>query len=800
MRSPPPALVLLALSLSWLPAAEPAPGHSVHGEAFNEGPRQAASLMPGCGKVHLKITSNHAQAQAFFDQGLGQIHGFWYFEAERSFRQVATLDPQCAMAYWGMALANVNNERRARSFITKAGSLKAKCSAREKAWIEAWEIFYRQSSTDKRDKKQRNSDLITALEALVQDDRNDVEAKAFLVWKIWHAAGEIPIGSAQAVDALLDQIFALNPSHPAHHYRIHLWDSRKPALALKSAADNGPAAPAIAHMWHMPGHTYSKLKRFDDAVWQQEASTRVDHAYMIRNWILPDQIHNYAHNEEWLVRNFNELGRANDAIALATSLISNPQHPAHNTLEKEGSSSTYGRLRLLETLVQWELWPELLKLTQGPLLQAVAPPNQASKRSLAMGLAHFATGQTKALEGDLTALRQLREKTAKSQPIKPANATSPSSATQSTSPSKPSPASKPASPSRTDQGKADSAGPPPAQSQAAAPPGSAKTPAPAATSRSSTRPPSSSPSKAAPPSRPNRQLETIDKAIDALVACKAFIARQADAVSLIEKATELPKPMAGSMLLDLKAKAKAVALIEKAGTDLIGQISRAELYAKADEPAKARKALEAVAGLAFAMDRQLPASKRLDSLAAKLNFKQPWIQPPAKRNDLGHRPPLSSLGPMHWSPPKAPRWQALTLQGKTWSSEQLDGRAHLLLFYLGSSCTHCMEQINAFAKAQEKFTKQGIDLIAITREPLSTAGQLQEKMSTRKMPNFPVLCDPSLEAFKAFRAHDDFELEALHAAVLIDAKGRLRWWDISWEPFTQTEFLSQEAARLLSLP
>ena len=59
---------------------------------------------------------------------------------------------------------------------------------------------------------------------------------------------------------------------------------------------------------------------------------------------------------------------------------------------------------------------------------------------------------------------------------------------------------------------------------------------------------------------------------------------------------------------------------------------------------------------------------------------------------------------------------------------------------------------------------------------------------------------PSLAAFKIFRAYDDFEEEALHAAILIDAKGRLRWLDVSWEPFTDTAFLLAEAKRLLSLP
>src|SRR4051812_33674655 len=63
------------------------PGHSSHGEAFNEGPRQKAELMPGTGEVHFPVTTKNELAQKFIDQGVGQLHGFWHFEAERSFRQ-----------------------------------------------------------------------------------------------------------------------------------------------------------------------------------------------------------------------------------------------------------------------------------------------------------------------------------------------------------------------------------------------------------------------------------------------------------------------------------------------------------------------------------------------------------------------------------------------------------------------------------------------------------------------------------------------------------------------------------------
>ena len=144
------------------------PGHSGHGEAFDEGPRQGAYLMGGTGKVHLQVTSAAPGVQPLFDQGVGQLHGFWYFEAERSFRQVATLDPQCAMAYWGMAMANVNNDKRAKTFIKKAVECKASASPREALWIEGLAAYY--AAGDKDDKGRRR-DLIRALERIVQAGR-----------------------------------------------------------------------------------------------------------------------------------------------------------------------------------------------------------------------------------------------------------------------------------------------------------------------------------------------------------------------------------------------------------------------------------------------------------------------------------------------------------------------------------------------------------------------------------------------------------------------------------------------------
>ena len=119
-------------------------GHSMHGEIFNEGARQKAYLMEGCGDIDFPATTTNELVQKFINQGLGQMHGFWFYESERSFRQAAALDPDCAIAYWGMAYANVpvpgfysGNEKRAKGFIKEAVARRDKASKREQMYIDA---------------------------------------------------------------------------------------------------------------------------------------------------------------------------------------------------------------------------------------------------------------------------------------------------------------------------------------------------------------------------------------------------------------------------------------------------------------------------------------------------------------------------------------------------------------------------------------------------------------------------------------------------------------------------------------
>jgi hypothetical protein len=139
--------------------ATTSPGHSYHGETFNEGPRAAAYVMPGMDRVHFPATTSKRLVQQFIDQGVAQLHGFWYYEAERSFRQAAQLDPDCAIAYWGMAMANTENPKRARGFIAESTQRQKSASRREQMYIEAFQQWCQEPDEPKKDENREDGEL-----------------------------------------------------------------------------------------------------------------------------------------------------------------------------------------------------------------------------------------------------------------------------------------------------------------------------------------------------------------------------------------------------------------------------------------------------------------------------------------------------------------------------------------------------------------------------------------------------------------------------------------------------------------
>lgn len=737
-------------------------GHSVHGDAFNEGPRQAAYLMAGMPKVHFAVTCSNPEAQKFFDQGVGQLHGFWYFEAERSFRQILVLDPKCVMAYWGMARANINNFERGRGFLKTAVERKAEVSERERMWIDSLAAYYRLNAPkdSKDDAKARRKEMVRALENIIEKFPDDVEAKAFLVFQIYDNAGDWPIGSRMAVDALAREVLAVNPMHPVHHYRIHLWDGSDDARrSLDSAALCGQSGPGIAHLWHMPGgHSYTPVKRYRDAVWQQEASNRVDHFHMIHDRVMPDLIHNYAHNSSWLAGNLSLLGRCVPALQIARNLIEMPRHPKYNALALSKAlpgynagnfSAKLGREKLLDIALRFELWDELIAAAQQGYLDAGSDTAENARCTRALALAYYfkkdiSNGDARAAELQ-EALRKLEaERTAAARVAEQKAVAEKKSAAE--------------------QAKA--------REEALKPTADA--------------------------------LKKFETRIAELKTLRLYAeGNYKEALAKFDKLDGLPIELKIRVRLDAGAAEEAEKLARQCVKDGANQVPPLALLAdvlwsekKADE---ARETFKKMRELDGKMDLSAPLFQRLKPIAQSLKLPEDWrIEPPAAA-DSGVRPPLESLGPFLWQPSLAPLFNLAGPGGVPFNLERYRGRPVLLLFFLGHSCAHCIEQLNVVAPAAKDFAAQGIAILAIGTDAPDSIGLTLAKSKFEGGFPFPILGDPSKDVFKAYRAYDDFEKMALHGTFLIDGNGDIVWQDIGADPFTNVAFLLDEAKRLLAL-
>ena len=727
-------------------------GHSFHGEAFNEGPRQKAYLMKGMGRVRFPVTTNKQEAQLFFTQGVSQLHGFWYFEAERSFRQAAMLDPNCAMAYWGMAVANRNNVERAKKFINSAKEHRKNASKREKLWIDS-EVNY--WADTKKNEKDRRRKMVRDLETIIFDFPDDIEAKAFLAVWLWQSSHKgLTISSHMTINMLIQDVLDIEPMHPCHHFRIHLWDSEKPERALASAANCGQASPGIAHMWHMPGHIYSKLKRYQDAVWQQEASARVDHAHMIKDRVLPDQIHNFAHNNEWLIRNLNHLGRVNDAVALAKNMIELPRHPNFNTLAKpdvpteygKRGSSRYGRSRLIETLLRYEMWEEIINLSQTVYLPYTTIPEEQAKRLAAIGAAHYSLGQE---EKGTETYRDLDKIFSQLKQLKLEAGTDAEEKARAEKKND----------NDTNKAMVDAM------------------------------------------NKFNNRFKTVNQYKAELLVYQSISNKDEETFNKqIGKASRISRERKSQLQLKIGNKKEAQKLASqsaKSTNEVYPLANYVDILWKSEQEKEAIEQFKLLRKISSSIDLEHAVFQRLNPIAKKLNLPEDWRIQNKISHDVGERPSLDSLGPFRWTPSPAAQWSLTDGQGKNHSLNDYTGRPLIVVFYLGKGCAHCIEQLSAFAPEVDSFKQAGIDLIAISTDNVGGLRETFQLNKDKPFP-FPLLSDTSLKVFKQYRVFDDFENQPLHGTFLIDRGGLVRWQDISYEPFTKINFLLKESKRLLS--
>lgn len=734
-------------------ATGPIPGHSFHAEVFNEGPRQKAYLMQGMPRINFPVTTKVPEAQAFINQGVGQVHGFWFYEAERSFRQAAALDKECGIAYWGMALANLDNQDRGKKFMEECVKHKAGLSEREIMYIDAMDAWFK---ADASKRKERNEAYTRALEQILYKYPDDLEARSFLALQLWkNRDAGISLGSPIAVDAVQEQVFRVDPMHPTHHYRIHLWDYERAEKAVDSASKCGQASPGIAHMWHMPGHIFSRLRRYDDACWQQEASARVDHAHMMRDRVLPDQIHNFAHNNEWFIRNMISCGRLKDALDLAKNMCDLPRHPKYNTLSR-GGSANLGRQRLFDVLSQFELWDELVALCETPYLEATSLENEQLKRQRILGMALYRRGD--AAKGDIAKadgmLVELQERLTDEKAAQ-------------------------------DKAVADAEAKAKAENKPEADITKAKEEA----------------------KKPNQnKINDLTKVVDEFLGHQAIAAGKfKEGLELLRKAGGVDARYLATIQFQAGETEEAITQarnqVNNNKNEVLPLVTLVDLLWRAGKKDDARQAFTELREISGTMDdsalkSSLPFS-RIAAAAKELQLPDDWRVVKPLKGDVGNRPPLDSLGPFRWQPSPAPTWTLKDSTGVDHSLAEYQGKPVVVIFFLGHGCLHCAEQLQAFAKAKAEFDAAGLNLIAISSDDEAGLKKSIENYKDGPIP-IPLVADNATHAtFQAYRCHDDFENAPLHGTFVIDGNGLVRWQDISFEPFMDYKFVIEEAQRLL---
>jgi len=246
------------------------------------------------GRVHFE-TSCTPQAQEKFDRALAMVHSFFYPDSVTAFTEVAAADPQCAIAYWGIAISSRPNPlilpltsaalKSGLEAVEKGKAIGAK-TERERDWLNAIELYYR--DYDKIDQTSRGLAYEKAMEALVQKYPNDAEAAVFYALALNETAlhSDKTFANQLKAGAILEKMLATSPDHPgALHYLIHTYDY--PALAQRSlAAANRYAdvAPAAQHAQHMPSHTYSMLGLWEQSVASNTKSRALARTAATRLW------------------------------------------------------------------------------------------------------------------------------------------------------------------------------------------------------------------------------------------------------------------------------------------------------------------------------------------------------------------------------------------------------------------------------------------------------------------------------------------------------------------------------------
>ena len=332
-------------------------------------------LYDGLGSYSRKITTDSPEAQRYFNQGLAFLHGFNHSAAIRAFQQAAEFDPECPMAYWGVALAcgpHINFSlvpppaaELAWKELALAKEHAAKASPVERALIDA--LATRYANPQPQDRTPLDRAYADAMREVWKRFPSDVDVGAFFAealmdlrpWDQWTPKGEAQPGTDEIL-ATLDAALKLNPNHPfANHLYIHAVEaSPHPERAIAGANRLRNLQPGLAHNTHMPSHIDIRTGRWLEAVETNLKAVAADQRYRKLFGPAKGFLNVYvAHNRHMLAYCAMMSGQRELAMKHIRAMVA--ELPAdflkENALQGEGFVAMP-----LEVMVRFGLWDEIL--------------------------------------------------------------------------------------------------------------------------------------------------------------------------------------------------------------------------------------------------------------------------------------------------------------------------------------------------------------------------------------------------------------------------------------------------------
>ena len=264
--------------------------------------KAGAPLLNGLGSHSFTISSKVEGVQEYFNQGLIMAFAFNHAESIRSFKAAQKLDPNCAICFWGEALAlgpNINVTSDGKAIMSpqdrldafertnKAIALIEFASPKEKDFILTLKSRYNGDVNSSR--VPLDIAYAEAMEALSSKYSDDTDAASLyaealmntMPWNYWAEDGNPKPDTIKVINTI-ESVLDKDPNHPlAIHLYIHAVEASSDPGRAEEAADRlADLVPGAGHLVHMPSHIYWRVGRYEDASLANIAAAKVDEEYI----------------------------------------------------------------------------------------------------------------------------------------------------------------------------------------------------------------------------------------------------------------------------------------------------------------------------------------------------------------------------------------------------------------------------------------------------------------------------------------------------------------------------------------